>query len=95
MEKISSKTVCDFYYIIFVVYAVLAAIAVVNVVVVLFMKLPLPLKLSMAVQGIVAAALLVVLSMFQYIVCDRALLSNQAQQTAEGFYSKSGHSSRK
>jgi len=95
MEKISSKSVCDVYYIIFIIYAVLAAIAVINVVVVLFMKIPLGLKLSMAVQGIVAAALLVVLSLFQYIVCDRALLSSQAQQTAEGFYSKAGHASRK
>jgi uncharacterized membrane protein len=95
MEQISSKTVCDFYYIIFIVYAVLAAIAVVNVVVVFFLKIPLSVKLTMAVQGIVAAALLVVLSMFQYIVCDRALLSKKAQQTAEGFYSKAGHSSRK
>ena len=95
MKQISSKSVCDLYYIIFVIYAILGVIAVVNVIVILFMKLPIGLKLSMAAQGIIMAAVLVILSLFQYIVCDRALLTNEAQKTAEGFYSKAGSSSRK
>ena len=90
MEQISSKSVCDLYYIIFVIYAILGAVAVVNVIMVLFMKIPLSLKLSMAAQGIIMAAVLVVLSLFQYIVCDRALLTKEAQKTAEGFYAASG-----
>ena len=88
MQQISSKTVCDLYYIMFVIYAILGAIAVVNVIVVLFMKLPLGLKLSMAAQSIIMASVLVVLSLFQYIVCDRALLTKDAQKVAEGFYNK-------
>jgi hypothetical protein len=88
MKQISSKSVCDLYYIIFVIYAILGVIAVVNVIAVLFMKLPLGLKLSMAAQGVIMAAVLVVLSMFQYIVCDRALLSSG--KSAEGFYTRSG-----
>ena len=95
MEQISSKSVCDLYYIIFVIYAILGAVALVNVVFVLFMKLPLGLKLSMAAQSIIMAAVLVVLSLFQYIVCDRALLTKEAQKTAEGFYSKSGTAGRR
>ena len=95
MEQISSKSVCDLYYIIFVIYAILGAVAVVNVIMVLFMKIPLSLKLSMAAQGIIMAAVLVVLSLFQYIVCDRALLSKEAQKTAEGFYNKASASSRR
>jgi len=94
MEQISSKSVCDLYYIIFVIYAILGLIAVVNVIIVLFMKLPLTLKLSMAAQGIIMAAVLVVLSLFQYIVCDRALLTKDAQKVAEGFYGKAGQASR-
>jgi len=95
MEQISSKSVCDLYYIIFVIYAILGAVAVVNVVMVLFMKIPLSLKLSMAAQGIIMAAVLVVLSLFQYIVCDRALLTKEAQKTAEGFYTKASASGRR
>jgi len=95
MQQISSKSVCDLYYIIFVIYAILGVIAVINVVAVLFMKLPLGLKLSMAAQGIITATVLVVLSLFQYIVCDRALLTKDAQKAAEGFYSKAGSPSRK
>ena len=87
MKQISSKTVCDLYYIIFVIYAILGVIAVLNVVMVLFSKLPLMLKLAVGAQGLIMAAVLVVLSMFQYIVCDRALLSGGKEGT-EGFYTK-------
>lgn len=86
MQQISSKTVCDVYYVIFVIYAILGVLAVLNVVMVLFSKLPLMLKVAVGAQGLIMAAVLVVLSMFQYIVCDRALLSGSKE--AEGFYTK-------
>ena len=88
MKQISSKTVCDLYYVIFVIYAILGVVAVVNVVMVIFSKLPLALKVAVGAQGLIMAAVLVVLSMFQYIVCDRALLSGKG--TSEGFYVGSG-----
>ena len=87
MRQISSKTVCDLYYIIFVIYAILGVIAVLNVLMVFFSKLPLMLKVAVGAQGLIMAAVLVVLSMFQYIVCDRALLSG-GKESAEGFYTK-------
>jgi len=90
MKQISSKTVCDLYYVIFVIYAILGVIAVFNVIMVVFSKLPLTLKVAVGAQGLIMATVLVVLSMFQYIVCDRALLSGR---TAEGFYVGSGTSS--
>jgi hypothetical protein len=40
------------------------------------------------------AAVLIVLSMFQYIVCDRALLSGN-EESAEGFKRKQGFKNRK
>ena len=83
MKQISSKTVCDVYYVIFVIYAILGVIAVFNVLMVIFSKLPLTLKFAVGAQGLIMAAVLIVLSMFQYIVCDRALLSGRS---AEGFY---------
>jgi len=86
MKSVSSKTVCDLYYIIFVIYAVLGALTIINVIMILFTKMPLMLKLAVGGQGLIMAAVLVVLSMFQYIVCDRALLSGGKE--AEGFYTK-------
>ena len=86
MKQINSKTVCDLYYVIFVIYAILGVLAVINVIVVLFSKMPIGFKIAVGGQGLIMAAVLIVLSMFQYIVCDRALLSGQ--KSAEGFYTQ-------
>lgn len=83
MKQINSVTVCNLYYIIFVIYAVLAVVTVLNVGYIALTKLPLALKIAVGAQGLILAAVLVVLSLFQYIVCDRALLSSNA---VEGFY---------
>ena len=83
MKQIDSTTVCNLYYIIFVIYAVLAVVTVLNVGYIALTRLPLALKIAVGAQGLILAAVLVVLSLFQYIMCDRALLSTRA---AEGFY---------
>lgn len=83
MKQIDSVTVCNLYYIIFVIYAVLAVITVLNVGYIALTRLPLALKIAVGAQGLILAAVLVVLSLFQYIVCDRALLSSRA---SEGFF---------
>jgi uncharacterized membrane protein len=75
MQSINSTTVCNFYYIIFVIYAILAVVTIINVGGVAMSKLPFNLKLAVGAQGLILATVLVVLSLFQYIVCDRALLS--------------------
>lgn len=85
MKQISSTTVCNLYYIIFVIYAVLAAITVINVGYIALAKLPLNIKIAVGAQSLILAAVLVVLSLFQYIICDRALLSSGSN---EGFYVK-------
>ena len=85
MKQINSKTICDVYYVIFVIYAILGVLAVINVIVILFSKMPITFKIAVGAQGLIMAAVLIVLSMFQYLVCDRALLSGR-QGAAEGFY---------
>jgi hypothetical protein len=82
MKQIDSTTVCNLYYIIFVIYAVLAVITVLNIGYIALTRLPLALKIAVGAQGLILAAVLVVMSLFQYIMCDRALLSSRA---AEGF----------
>jgi hypothetical protein len=75
MRSINSTTVCNFYYIVFVIYAILAVVTIINVGGVAMSKLPMMIKVAVGAQGLILAAVLVVLSLFQYIVCDRALLS--------------------
>lgn len=75
MRSINSTTVCNFYYIVFVIYAILAVVTIINVGGVAMSKLPMTIKVAVGAQGLILAAVLVVLSLFQYIVCDRALLS--------------------
>ena len=88
MRQVSSKTVCDLSYVIFVIYAILGVLAVVNIIMIAFSKMPLMFKIAVGGQGLIMAAVLIVLSMFQYIVCDRALLSGR--RAAEGFKKKAG-----
>jgi hypothetical protein len=83
MQSINSVTVCNFYYIIFVIYAILAVVTVINVGAVALSKMPIMMKVAVGAQGLILAAVLVVLSLFQYIVCDRALLSARREGFAE------------
>lgn len=83
MKSIDSMTVCNLYYIIFVIYAILAVVTIINVGAVALSKIPLMMKVAVGAQGLILAAVLVVLSLFQYIVCDRALLSARSEGFAD------------
>ena len=74
------------YWYIYVIYAVVAVLAVIGTIGILAsFKLPKPLAVSIGFQGLLVAALGATLSLFQYLVCDRALLANQAKKSGEGF----------
>ncbi len=84
MKQISSKAVCDFFYVFFVIYAILFAFSVVAAIATLFnMK-----KLGaggffMAIQGLIITAIPGIMMMFYYIICDRALLAGQAETSGK------------
>jgi len=80
MTKISSASICSFYYAFFVAYAVVAVIALIGLLMILTTKLPLSFKLSLAFQSIISISLGILLALFQYMVCDRALLGVASQQ---------------
>lgn len=85
-KKISSETICSVYWYIYVIYAVVAVLAVIGTIGILAsFKLPKPLAVSVGFQGLLVAALGATLSLFQYLICDRALLANRAKQSGEGF----------
>lgn len=74
-KKINSRVVCGYYYILFVINAVLAVLSVLFMVGVLpFLALPKGVLISNGVLSLFVLALSVVNSLFLYLVCDRALL---------------------
>jgi hypothetical protein len=84
MKQISSKSVCDFFYIFFIIYAVLFAFSVVAAIATVFnMKKLGAAGLFMAIQGLIITAIPGIMMMFYYIICDRALLANQDETSGK------------
>ena len=77
-KQIPSTTVCNFFYVFFVIYAILFAVAVFGFlgVVMNFKKLGAA-GLAMAFQGLLVGALTGTTMLFYYLVCDRALLATK------------------
>ena len=77
-QSISSNTVCSTYYVIFWVYVVFAALALIGTLAILVsVKLPKGLSVGLGFQGLLTFGLATVLALFQYLVCSRALLGEQ------------------
>ena len=90
MKKFSNTTVCNFFYVFFVVYAVFSLLALV-LAVGTFMSVK---KLDFAsVMFILQPVLMLLLGttfmMFYYIICDRALMAKVSESVVdEGFKNK-------
>jgi glucan phosphoethanolaminetransferase (alkaline phosphatase superfamily) len=90
MKKFSNTTVCNFFYVFFVIYAVFSLLALV-LAVGTFISVK---KLDFAgVMFILQPVLLLLLSttfmMFYYIICDRTLLAKVSETMVdEGFKNK-------
>ena len=85
-KQIQSETICTVYWYIYVVYAVVAVLALIGTVGILFaFKLPKGLSVAIGFQGLLTAVIGATLALFQYLVCDRALLAQKAKR--EGFSS--------
>ena len=84
MKEISSETVCNFFYVFFIVYAVLFALSFVALIGTLFSLKKLGgAGLFMAIQGMIITAIPGVMMMFYYIICDRALLGKQSEESGK------------
>lgn len=82
MKSISSETVCNFFYVFFIVYAVVFALSLVALIGTLFsMKKLGSAGLFMAIQGVLITAIPGIMMMFYYIICDRALLGKQSEES--------------
>ncbi len=75
MKKISSNTVCTYYYIIFIFNAIIAAVSIFLMIFVLpFLAMPKGAMLGQTLLSALVLGLAVANSLFLYILCDRSLL---------------------
>ena len=83
-KKIPSTAICSFYYAFFVAYALIGGIALVGLLIAVFtVKAPKGMLAMMVFQNLIVIALSVLLALFQYLVCDRALIAPSVQHTAK------------
>jgi hypothetical protein len=80
-KSISNNTVCNFFYIFFIVYAVLVAIIVVSGIgTLLFVKMPTGQQIAVGVAYFIAMGVAVTELLFMYLMCDRTLIATQMAQ---------------
>lgn len=75
MKSIQSETICNFFYVFFIMYAIFFVIALVVMVGGLMaMKKGGLLAIVTGLQGVIMAGLAGTMALFYYLICDRALL---------------------
>lgn len=78
MKEISSETICNFFYVFFVIYAIFFALAVVSTLVIFGnMKKLGPAAIGLGVQGVLMSGISGTLFLFYYLICERALLKKK------------------
>lgn len=82
MKSIPSTTVCNFFYVFFVVYAVIFVVSVLMTVGIMTSKLRGTLGIALGAQAMLTTLIGGTMMLFYYLICDRALL-----QTKENFIS--------
>jgi len=86
MKKIQSSTICNFFYAFYVVYLVIFVISVITTIgVFVYSKKLGAAGIGMAIQGLVISGMGATLTLFYYLICDRALLGNAMQDMKENF----------
>lgn len=88
-KSISNTTVCNFFYIFFIVYAVLLGFVVLSgIATLLFVKMPTGQQIAAGVGYGIAMAIVITELLFMYLMCDRALIAPQVQAPVETFRSR-------
>ena len=89
MEKISSKSICTWYYAFFIINFIIAGFALIGLILGLFMSSgPFWMKFLNTVTGMVGLSIAVVNGLFFYLMCDRALLVEKKKVEA---FSRASH----
>lgn len=72
-KAIQSETICNFFYLFFVAYAVIAIISIVALIYSASV-IPKSMVLPLIVQGLIPMAIAITATLFNYLICSRALL---------------------
>jgi hypothetical protein len=86
MDKIPNYAICNFFYAFYVVYAVIFALSVLHIVYIFVVVKKFDLSNGIMLgSGFFTMALALVLTLFHYLVCDRALI-HKSVKDVEGFF---------
>ena len=87
-NQIPNYAICNFFYAFYVVYAVIFAMAVLHIVYIFAIVKKFDLSHGIMLgSGFFTMALALILTLFHYLVCDRALM-DKAIEDVEGFAAK-------
>ena len=81
-KSISSETVCNFFYLFFVVYAVIFVVSVLMTIGIMSSRVKGTLGIALGAQAFVTTLIGGTMMLFYYLVCDRALLKKVEAFTA-------------
>ena len=86
MKQIPSESICNFFYGFYIVYAILFVLSLATTVgIFAYSKKLGAAGIAVGLQGVIMTAFGAVLTLFYYLICDRALL---AVKEKEGFVNK-------
>lgn len=77
MKNIPSETVCNFFYVFFVIYAVIFALSILAIVGTLVTMKITPVSIALLTHGTVSSLIGGTAMLFFYLICDRALLTKK------------------
>lgn len=84
MKSISNTTICNFFYIFFIAYAIMAAAFVLGGIwVMATIKLPKGMDVVAGLMYVGMLAIVITELLFLYLICDRALIATSASSTAQ------------
>ena len=85
-KKIQSSTICNFFYVFYVVYLVLFILAVLSTIgIFVYSKKLGAAGIGMAIQGLIISGMGATITLFYYLICDRALLGAAVKDIQENF----------
>jgi uncharacterized RDD family membrane protein YckC len=78
MKQIPSETICSFFYAFYIVYAILFVLSLASTIgIIAFNKKLGAAGIAVGIQGILMTAFGAVITLFYYLICDRALLATK------------------
>ena len=86
MRRIPSSSICNFFYVFFVIYAILFVMAIISTAGVFLTSKKLgPAGIAVGIQGLVMTGLGGTMMLFYYLICDRAIIGKAVKDVNEHF----------